>query len=115
MYFTVLEIQNPIVVQKNTLSVQVGERIRVILDCDDNTLAFERNYEFLGVAFRGEILNGNLASYNGTYIRVLFLQVFRRSSFTPLSPPFTATLKCQWFISDLPWTGSAAPPTHVTS
>ena len=33
---------------------QVGERIRVILDCDDNTLAFERNYEFLGVAFRGE-------------------------------------------------------------
>ena len=34
---------------------QVGERIRVILDCDDNTLAFERNYEFLGVAFRGDI------------------------------------------------------------
>ena len=32
---------------------QVGERIRVILDCDDNTLAFEKNYEFLGVAFRG--------------------------------------------------------------
>ena len=27
---------------------QVGERIRVILDCDDNTLAFEKNYEFLG-------------------------------------------------------------------
>ena len=36
------------------LFFQVGERIRVILDCDDNTLAFERNYEFLGVAFRGE-------------------------------------------------------------
>ena len=35
---------------------QVGERIRVILDCDDNTLAFERNYEFLGVAFRGKFL-----------------------------------------------------------
>lgn len=33
--------------------MQVGERIRVILDCDDNTLAFEKNYEFLGVAFRG--------------------------------------------------------------
>lgn len=31
---------------------QVGERIRVILDCEDRTLAFERNYEFLGVAFR---------------------------------------------------------------
>lgn len=32
----------------------MGERIRVILDCDDNTLSFEKNYEFLGVAFRGE-------------------------------------------------------------
>nr|CAG4643330.1 EOG090X092A [Ilyocryptus agilis] len=37
----------------NAPKYQVGERIRVILDCDDNTLAFERNYEFLGVAFRG--------------------------------------------------------------
>ena len=27
---------------------QVGERIRVILDCEDNTIAFEKNYEFLG-------------------------------------------------------------------
>lgn len=35
--------------------LQVGERIRVILDCDDNTLSFEKNYEFLGVAFRGMI------------------------------------------------------------
>ena len=35
-------------------SLQVGEKIRVILDCDDNTLAFERNYEFLGIAFRGK-------------------------------------------------------------
>ena len=33
---------------------QVGERIRVILDCDSNTLSFERNHEFLGVAFRGK-------------------------------------------------------------
>ena len=49
---------------KNTLFVQVGERIRVILDCDDNTLAFERNYEFLGVAFRGDILIANFASCN---------------------------------------------------
>jgi len=32
----------------SVLSFQVGERIRVILDCDDNTLAFEKNYEFLG-------------------------------------------------------------------
>lgn len=35
-------------------STKVGERIRVILDCDDNTLSFEKNYEFLGVAFRGK-------------------------------------------------------------
>lgn len=27
---------------------QHGERIRVILDCDDSTLAFEKDYEFLG-------------------------------------------------------------------
>ncbi|GCC33885.1 hypothetical protein chiPu_0012356, partial [Chiloscyllium punctatum] len=31
----------------------IGERIRVILDMEDKTLAFERGYEFLGVAFRG--------------------------------------------------------------
>lgn len=37
----------------NAPKYQVGERIRVILDCEDNTLAFEKNYEFLGVAFRG--------------------------------------------------------------
>lgn len=37
----------------NNFCLQVGERIRVILDCDDNTLSFEKNYEFLGVAFRG--------------------------------------------------------------
>ena len=38
----------------NAPKYQVGERIRVILDCDDNTLSFEKNFEFLGVAFRGE-------------------------------------------------------------
>lgn len=37
----------------NAPKYQVGERIKVILDCDDNTLSFEKNYEFLGVAFRG--------------------------------------------------------------
>lgn len=35
------------------LYFQIGERIRVILDMEDKTLAFERGYEFLGVAFRG--------------------------------------------------------------
>lgn len=38
----------------NAPRYQIGERIRVILDCDDNTLSFEKNYEFLGVAFRGK-------------------------------------------------------------
>lgn len=38
----------------NAPKYQVGERIRVILDCDDNTLSFEKNFEFLGVAFRGK-------------------------------------------------------------
>jgi len=37
----------------NAPKYQVGERIRVILDCEDKTLSFERGYEFLGVAFRG--------------------------------------------------------------
>lgn len=36
---------------KLILVFQVGEKIRVILDCDDNTLAFEKNYEFLGMPF----------------------------------------------------------------
>lgn len=26
----------------------------MILDCEDNTLSFEKNFEFLGVAFRGK-------------------------------------------------------------
>lgn len=37
----------------NCVCPQIGERIRVILDMDDKTLAFERGFEFLGVAFRG--------------------------------------------------------------
>lgn len=38
----------------NAPKYQIGERVRVILDCDDNTLSFEKNYRFLGVAFRGK-------------------------------------------------------------
>ena len=34
------------------MQFQVGERIRVILDCEDNTLAFEKNYEFLGEYYK---------------------------------------------------------------
>ncbi|CAG0920520.1 unnamed protein product [Notodromas monacha] len=40
----------------NPPKYQVGDRIRVILDCEDSTLSFEKDYEFLGVAFRdGEL------------------------------------------------------------
>lgn len=39
--------------QNNARKYQTGERLRVILDCDARTLAFELNgYEFLGIAFR---------------------------------------------------------------
>ncbi|XP_077291765.1 F-box synaptic protein isoform X2 [Arctopsyche grandis] len=37
----------------NSKSYQVGETIRVILDCENKTLSFERGYEFLGIAFKG--------------------------------------------------------------
>lgn len=33
---------------------QVGEKIRVVLNCELGTLAFERNYEFLGIAFKSK-------------------------------------------------------------
>lgn len=46
--------------------LQVGERIRVILDCEGHTLSFERNYEFLGVAFRGKFMLRNLFSFQLT-------------------------------------------------
>ena len=46
----------------------MGERIRVILDCDDNTLAFERNYEFLGVAFRGDFTQMKCCGLNIFFI-----------------------------------------------
>ncbi|KAI0226715.1 F-box/SPRY domain-containing protein 1 [Lamellibrachia satsuma] len=61
----------------NASKYQVGERIRVILDCEDNTLAFEKNYEFLGVAFRG-LPNVNLfpavsAVYGNTEVSMVYL------------------------------------------
>ncbi|MBZ3879167.1 F-box/SPRY domain-containing protein 1 [Sciurus carolinensis] len=36
----------------NAPKYQIGERIRIILDMEDKTLAFELGYEFLAVAFR---------------------------------------------------------------
>lgn len=50
----------------NAPKYQVGERIRVILDCDDNTLSFEKNYEFLGVAFRGELCLYSITTFQQT-------------------------------------------------
>lgn len=50
-FFTILESQND--PDDAIICQQIGERIRVILDMDDKTLAFERGFEFLGVAFRG--------------------------------------------------------------
>ena len=55
-------------------SLQVGEKIRVILDCDDNTLAFERNYEFLGVAFRGEFNKNEKINIIHSLIRGVLIQ-----------------------------------------
>ncbi|XP_071548300.1 F-box/SPRY domain-containing protein 1 isoform X2 [Panulirus ornatus] len=61
----------------NAPKYQVGERIRVILDCDDNTLAFEKNYEFLGVAFRGlpdkQLYPSVSAVYGNTEVSMVYL------------------------------------------
>lgn len=61
----------------NAPKYQVGERIRVILDCEDNTLAFERNYEFLGVAFRGlpdkKLFPAISAVYGNTEVSMVYL------------------------------------------
>lgn len=62
----------------NAPKYQVGERIRVILDCDDNTLSFEKNYEFLGVAFRGEWIRKrwSLAFYTENWLLVIHANCF---------------------------------------
>lgn len=57
----------------NAPKYQVGERIRIILDCDDNTLSFEKNYEFLGVAFRGKaVASGRFECLFSSYLNFLF-------------------------------------------
>ncbi|XP_049885423.1 F-box/SPRY domain-containing protein 1-like [Pectinophora gossypiella] len=33
--------------------VEVGDRVRIILDCEEHTLAFEKNHMFMGLAFTG--------------------------------------------------------------
>ncbi|OQR76417.1 F-box/SPRY domain-containing protein 1-like [Tropilaelaps mercedesae] len=65
--------------QNNTPKYQVGERIRVILDCEDQTLSFERaNCEFLGVAFRGlpercRLYPAVSAVYGNTEVSMVYL------------------------------------------
>ncbi|XP_013133696.1 PREDICTED: F-box/SPRY domain-containing protein 1 [Papilio polytes] len=61
----------------NCPKYQVGERIRVVLDCEIGTLSFERSYEFLGVAFRG-LPNRKLyptisAVYGNTEVSMVYL------------------------------------------
>ncbi|XP_013782867.1 F-box/SPRY domain-containing protein 1-like [Limulus polyphemus] len=61
----------------NAPKYEKGERIRVILDCEDSTLAFERNYEFLGVAFRGlpdkKFYPAVSAVYGNTEVSMVYL------------------------------------------
>jgi F-box protein 45 len=61
----------------NAPKYQSGERLRVILDSDDNTLSFERNYEFLGVAFRGlpkkPLYPSVSAVYGNTEVSMVYL------------------------------------------
>lgn len=49
----------------------------MILDCEDNTLAFERNYQFLGVAFRGlpdkKLYPAISAVYGNTEVSMVYL------------------------------------------
>ena len=56
---------------------QVGDKIRVILDMEDNYLAFERGYEFLGVAFRGlpdeQLFPAISAVYGNTEVTMVYL------------------------------------------
>uniref|UniRef100_A0A8C4N4Z1 F-box/SPRY domain-containing protein 1 n=1 Tax=Eptatretus burgeri TaxID=7764 RepID=A0A8C4N4Z1_EPTBU len=61
----------------NAPRYQIGERIRVILDMEDRTLAFERGHEFLGVAFRGlprvRLYPAVSAVYGNTEVTMVYL------------------------------------------
>ncbi|XP_065369339.1 F-box/SPRY domain-containing protein 1 [Calliphora vicina] len=71
------DVQGSYPLLNNAPKYQVGERIRVILDCDDNTLSFEKNYEFLGVAFRGlpdkKLYPTVSAVYGNTEVSMVYL------------------------------------------
>ncbi|XP_050403728.1 F-box/SPRY domain-containing protein 1 [Patella vulgata] len=61
----------------NAPKYQVGEKIKVILDCEDKSLAFEKNFEFLGVAFRGlpdtHLYPAASAVYGNTEVSMIYL------------------------------------------
>lgn len=87
----------------NAPKYQVGERIRVILDCDDNTLSFEKNYEFLGVAFRGNIftIQSMFFSLQGFFSLLCYshlFQIYLTKHFIRLYRQYMVTPKCQWSI-----------------
>ncbi|XP_065207772.1 F-box/SPRY domain-containing protein 1 [Planococcus citri] len=62
----------------NAPKYEVDEKIRVILDCERGTLAFEKNHEFLGVAFKNLPRNKRLypavsAVYGNSEIIMIYL------------------------------------------
>jgi len=61
----------------NPPKYQTGQRLRVILDCDEATLSFEHNYAFLGVAFRGlpnkPLYPAVSAVYGNTEVSMVYL------------------------------------------
>ncbi|XP_022124760.1 F-box/SPRY domain-containing protein 1 [Pieris rapae] len=72
------ETQGDYPMMNNSPKYQVGERVRVILDCDSGTLCFEKKYEFLGVAFRNLPFNTKLyptvsAVYGNTEVSMVYV------------------------------------------
>lgn len=61
----------------NAPRYQTGDRLRIILDCDSQTLAFERDYEFLGIAFyslpRKPLYPAVSAVYGNTEVSMVYL------------------------------------------
>lgn len=73
------EVLGSFPLHNNAPKYQTGERIRLLLDCDRHTLSFEKNYEFLGVAFVGlptprtRLFPAVSAVYGNTEVSILYL------------------------------------------
>lgn len=88
----------------NAPKYQVGERIRVILDCDDNTLSFEKKDEFLGVAFRGRVtMSLLLPTFSSVNFVLSVIKVYRIRNCIPVCLPCMVIRKFQWFIWGRLW------------